>query len=170
MTPLSKNSLLGTKPSKTPHTRLACPRKSFALSRKPFSLFAETDAGFCWVPVLFVRQIDADEAANGLAVVDRIFDTFVRQAKTLLGDVHAQHAFQANRRTTTATTFRVIRQDGRHQRRPGVAASISARKWSRRVSFFLRAYSASEKLDCIVAVVSSDGGRSSIVPTPAACR
>ncbi len=31
----------------------------------------------------------------------------------------------------------------------GVAASISAKKRSRRVSFFLLAYPASEKLDCI---------------------
>jgi hypothetical protein len=32
-----------------------------------------------------------------LAVVDRVFDTFVRQAKALLGHVHAQHARQSDR-------------------------------------------------------------------------
>lgn len=43
-----------------------------------------------------VRQVDADKAANGLAIVDRVLDAFVRQAEALLRDVHAQHPFQAD--------------------------------------------------------------------------
>ena len=37
-------------------------------------------------------QIYADKPLNCLAVVDRIFHAFIRQAKALLNDVHAQHA------------------------------------------------------------------------------
>ena len=37
-------------------------------------------------------QINADKPSNCLAVVDRIFHAFSRQAKALLNDVHAQHA------------------------------------------------------------------------------
>jgi hypothetical protein len=44
-----------------------------------------------------MRQIDANKGADCLAVVDRIFDAFVRQAEALLGDIHAQHSFEANR-------------------------------------------------------------------------
>jgi hypothetical protein len=39
----------------------------------------------------FVGQIDADKAADGLAVVDGVFDAFVRQAEALLGEVHPEH-------------------------------------------------------------------------------
>lgn len=65
----------------------------------------------------FVRQIDTDKATNGLAVVDRIFYSFVRQAEALLGNVHAQHTFQANRWAATAIALRVVGQDRSHQRR-----------------------------------------------------
>lgn len=40
----------------------------------------------------FPFQINPDKAPNGLTVVNRIFDTFVRQTKALLHDVHGQHA------------------------------------------------------------------------------
>lgn len=32
-------------------------------------------------------EIDADEGADGLAVVDRVFNALIRQAETLLGHV-----------------------------------------------------------------------------------
>lgn len=41
-------------------------------------------------------QVDADESTNGLAVVGRVFDTFVRQNEALLGHVHAQRARQSD--------------------------------------------------------------------------
>ena len=40
----------------------------------------------------FVRQIEADESANRLAGVDRIFDSLVRHTEAPLGNVHSQHA------------------------------------------------------------------------------
>lgn len=66
----------------------------------------------------FVCQIDADETTNGLAVVDRIFDSLVRQTEALLGDVHAQHALQAHRRAASPIALRVVRQQRGDQRRP----------------------------------------------------
>jgi hypothetical protein len=63
-----------------------------------------------------VRQVDADETSNRLAVVNRIFDSFVRQTEALLGYVLAQHAFQAHRRMAPAIALRVIRQQHRNQR------------------------------------------------------
>lgn len=44
----------------------------------------------------FATQVDADASTNGLAVVDRVFDTFIRQANALLGHVHAQRARQSD--------------------------------------------------------------------------
>ncbi len=43
-------------------------------------------------------QVDADKPTNGLAVVDGIFGTFIGETKTLLHDIHAQHARQPDRR------------------------------------------------------------------------
>jgi hypothetical protein len=56
-------------------------------------------------------QIDANENTNGLAVVDPIFNAFVRSTKALLGHVHAQHAGQTDRRTTRAFDLRIERLD-----------------------------------------------------------
>ena len=63
-------------------------------------------------------QINVDKSANGLAVVDRIFDAFVRQTKALLGHVHAQHASQSDRRPTSAFDLRIERLDGLMQLAP----------------------------------------------------
>ena len=65
-----------------------------------------------------VRQVDADKAADGLAVVDRILDAFVRQAEALLRDVHAQHPLQAHRRPAASFALRVVRQQRSDQCRP----------------------------------------------------
>lgn len=56
-------------------------------------------------------QVDADENTNGLAVVDRVFDTFIRQTKALVGNVHAQHARQSDRWPTGPFDFRIERLD-----------------------------------------------------------
>ena len=56
-----------------------------------------------------MRQVDADKAANGLTIVDRILDAFVLQAEALLRDVHAQHPLQADRRPATSVALRVLR-------------------------------------------------------------
>jgi hypothetical protein len=85
------------------------------------------------------RIVDADEAADGLAVVQRVLNPFVRQPKAVLRDVHPEHALQPDERAASVA-LGVVRLDHRHQLRPGVAASIWARKRSRRVSFFLAAY------------------------------
>ena len=56
-------------------------------------------------------QVNADEATNRLAVIDRVFNAFVRQTEALLSHVHAQHARQANRRTSSALDLRIKRFD-----------------------------------------------------------
>ena len=66
----------------------------------------------------FAAQVDADESTNGLAVVDRVFDTFVRQTKALLGYVHAQHARQSNRWPAGTFDLRIERLDGFMQLAP----------------------------------------------------
>jgi hypothetical protein len=52
----------------------------------------------------FIYQLD---------VADRIFESLVLQAEALLGDVHAQHALQAHRRTGAAIAprYRVFGRD-----------------------------------------------------------
>jgi hypothetical protein len=40
------------------------------------------------------------EVADGLAVVDGVFDAFIGQAQALLHDVHAQHAGEPDRRAS----------------------------------------------------------------------
>lgn len=57
-----------------------------------------------------MREVDTHKITNRDDVVIRIFDPFVGQPETLLGDVHAQHALKANGRTTTAIAFRIVRQ------------------------------------------------------------
>lgn len=66
----------------------------------------------------FPAEVDADKAADGLAVVEGIFDPFIRQANTLLRNVHAQHPFQADRRPAATIALGVVRRDRRHQRSP----------------------------------------------------
>lgn len=56
-------------------------------------------------------QVNANERMNGLVVVDRIFDAFVRQTTALLDDVHKQYPYQAYRRTTGAYNLRIERFD-----------------------------------------------------------
>src|SRR3990167_9340216 len=57
-------------------------------------------------------EINANETADGLAVVDGVFDAFIRVAEALLGDVHAQHAGQSFGWTTGAAVAGVERSDG----------------------------------------------------------
>ena len=54
-------------------------------------------------------QVDADEAANRLSVVDRVFRAFVGQTKALLDNVYAQHARQVSRRPTASFTLGIMR-------------------------------------------------------------
>lgn len=56
-------------------------------------------------------QIDADESANGLAVVDCISNAFVRQTEALLGHIHTQHSCQPNRWTASAFNLWIERLD-----------------------------------------------------------
>src|SRR5664279_545784 len=59
----------------------------------------------------FPAQVDADKSANSLAVVEGVLNPFIREPKTLLGDVHPQHSPQSNRRTPPTATARVERGD-----------------------------------------------------------
>lgn len=63
-------------------------------------------------------QVDANKAADGLTVVDGIFDSLVREPEALLGNVHAQHAFHTHRRASPSFALRVKRLDLGNQRRP----------------------------------------------------
>lgn len=63
-------------------------------------------------------KVEANEAKDRLAVVDRVFDSFVGQAETLLRHIHAQHARQANRPAPGAFSLRVKRRDQLMQLRP----------------------------------------------------
>ena len=56
-------------------------------------------------------QFDVDKGANGLAVVDCVFDAFVRQTKALLGHIHAQHARQSDRWPAGAFDLRIEQLD-----------------------------------------------------------
>ena len=57
-------------------------------------------------------QVDADESASGLAAVYPVLNAFVRQTKTLLGHVHAQHARQSDRCPSGAFDLRIKRPKG----------------------------------------------------------
>jgi hypothetical protein len=48
-------------------------------------------------------QIDTDESADGLAVVDGTFDAFIGQAEALLSELHPQHPFHPDRRASPVT-------------------------------------------------------------------
>lgn len=64
------------------------------------------------------RQVDADKTANCLAVVDGIFSTLIREPEALLGVVHPEHAFYANRRQAASLAFGVVRLYLGYQGRP----------------------------------------------------
>lgn len=101
----------------------------------------------------FTAKIDADKSTDGLAVVDRIFDAFVRQAKALLGHLHAQHARHPNRWATSSFDFRIKRRDKLVQLAPwGHVVDLRQEAVAAR-QLFLAAYSRSEKLFCMI-----DGG------------
>lgn len=63
------------------------------------------------------RQIDADEAADRLAIVDSVFDSFIRQPEAQLCSVPPPRAFQPVRLTTVAFSLRIERFEFGHQRR-----------------------------------------------------
>lgn len=63
----------------------------------------------------FARQVDADETADGLAIVDSVLRAFVRESEALLHNVHAQHPQDANRRPATAFSLGVVRFNHRNQ-------------------------------------------------------
>ena len=68
-------------------------------------------------PDLTLDQVDAHEATHRDAVDDGIFNSFVRQAQAVLAQIHAQHRFQPDRRTTALAAV-VVRLDQCHQLRP----------------------------------------------------
>ena len=63
-------------------------------------------------------QIDANESADCLAVVDGVLDPFIGQAEALLSDIHPQHPSRPDRRTAATATLRIERFDLCLQRRP----------------------------------------------------
>ena len=56
-------------------------------------------------------EVDTDKTTDCLAIVNRIFDAFIGQAKTLLGHVHAQHAGKADRRAARTASLGTVRLD-----------------------------------------------------------
>jgi hypothetical protein len=69
----------------------------------------------CGIP----GEVNADETADGLAVLDGVFDAFVGEAEALLRHIHPQHPGKSNRRTTWTTATWVERGDGMFQCSPG---------------------------------------------------
>src|SRR5690606_31518559 len=64
-------------------------------------------------------KINADKAANGVAVVERIFHALIGEPKALLRDIHPQHALQSNGWPPAPTTFGIKRLQLSKQGRPG---------------------------------------------------
>jgi hypothetical protein len=64
------------------------------------------------------RQVDPSKAAQGLAIVERVFQCLVGQPVPLLQKVEPQHPFQPDRRPA-ALAFWVKRPQPLHQPRPG---------------------------------------------------
>jgi hypothetical protein len=63
-------------------------------------------------------EVHADEPTGRLVVVERIFDRRIRQTETLLGDVHAQHLLQPDRRASATLALRIEGFDRSQQCRP----------------------------------------------------
>lgn len=63
-------------------------------------------------------QVYANEAADGFANVDGIFDAFIGQTKALLRNVNAQHTLYANRWLATAGALGVVWFDLGDQSKP----------------------------------------------------
>ena len=64
------------------------------------------------------RQIDPDESAHGLAVVDRVLEPLIGQTEPLLQAIHAKHPRHPDRLTAHAPGARVQRFDHRLEPRP----------------------------------------------------
>jgi hypothetical protein len=95
-------------------------------------------------------EVDADEATDRLAVVNRIFNAFVGQTKTLLSNVHAQHARQANWRATGADHFGVKRFDHLMQLAPLRDLVDLGKKAIAPGQFLLRGIFEVEKIFCMI--------------------
>lgn len=85
-----------------------------------------------------MRQIDADKAATGLAIIglaiiNSILAPFVRQTEAPGGAIRPLHEIQVDRWATVA----VLRQKGRHKRRPRRCGFDLNQKAVSRVNFFL---------------------------------
>jgi hypothetical protein len=78
----------------------------------------------------FTVKINAHETTDRLTVVESVFCPFVRQSEALLGNVHAQHPLQTNRRVGTTFATRMLNLLDQL-----LTASIQLRKRSRRVIF-----------------------------------
>lgn len=83
-------------------------------------------------------KVDINEIAYRTDALNRVFDAFIGRFQEFLGDVHPQHALKTNGWATEPVGLRVVRQQGSHQHRPRYPASLSDRKRSRRVNFYLR--------------------------------
>ena len=62
---------------------------------------------------IFLKEINPDESAHGIAVVDRILNAFIRQIEPALKQIHPQHLFNSLRRSATLSA-RIIRLDILH--------------------------------------------------------
>ena len=66
----------------------------------------------------FPRQVNANETADSLTVVERIFRGLIRKTETVLRQVHAQHPLKTNRRPTSPFATRIVGLNLGTQRRP----------------------------------------------------
>ena len=94
------------------------------------------------------RQIDAGKAAQGLAVVQRILQRFIRQPVPLLQEVDAQHPLQPDR-LAPALALRIERLQTLYQPSPTAPPAPSRPETCRAASASsCAAYSACAKLPC----------------------
>ena len=82
-----------------------------------FQKMPELEQGRC-IRRTFPAQVDADKMADRVTVVQGVLDPFVGQSERLLHDVHSQHPFQSNRRTTAPLALPVVRRQHAQQIRP----------------------------------------------------
>lgn len=82
-----------------------------------FQKMPEFERGRC-IRCAFPVQVDADNVADGVTVVQGVLDPFVGQSERLLHDVQAQHPFHSNRRPIAPLALRVVRRQHAQQVRP----------------------------------------------------
>lgn len=84
--------------------------EDLALEAIGFETVAELQQG-CGIRRRLAHKSNADKSTDRLAIIDRFFAAFIRQAKALLSHVHKQHARHTNRWAARSVDLRVKQFD-----------------------------------------------------------